>query len=165
MKDWLQGHRNIVFVAIIAIAIAGFIAGLNGSLPLMEDSAIYLNIAQSLVEGRGLINTVGPIDSSGRYYPILLPSVIAFFWHWWGRNLLLFKSVNIVFALLFIGFLFKWAEEFFNDRLLSIAVIMFMAVSWQIAMYAHAILTEIPYLFFQRPAFMHSCVTAGVRRH
>jgi len=117
----------------------------------MEDSAIYLNIAQSLVEGRGLINTVGPIDSSGRYYPILLPSVIAFFWHWWGRNLLLFKSVNIVFALLFIGFLFKWAEEFFNDRLLSIAVIMFMAVSWQIAMYAHAILTEIPYLFFQLP--------------
>jgi hypothetical protein len=147
MMDWWEKNKTAVFCFVIILAATGFSLGLNSALPLVEDSGIYINMAKSLAHGKGFIYTGAPGDMPANYYPIVFPAILAICWHWAPGNLLVLKSVNILFALLFIGFLFRWSKIFFKDRVYRAAIV-FIALSWQIAMYSRAILTEMPYIFF-----------------
>jgi len=137
---------TIVFIIFIVSGIIYF-KGLNPLLPLNEDSSIYINMAQSLSQGRGGICTTGPVATPLNYYPSFYPRLLSFFIYLFPGNYLVLKLFSICLTLALLLSLAYFYPKLFYEKSEVLLLAMF-SFNTLICMYSRAILTEIPYTLF-----------------
>ncbi|HCD39018.1 MAG TPA: hypothetical protein DEQ77_09955 [Candidatus Omnitrophica bacterium] len=141
-----MASEKVVFLMIFLSVAVLCIGGLNGYLPLQEDSCIYLSLAQSLSKGLGYTYTAGPVNAPANYYPPGYPAMISPLVSFFPRQYLASKILTVVLTLMLIGIILYSLEEMFKDTSTIFAVL--LAFNSLIIFYSRQILTEIPYLLF-----------------
>ena len=142
-----QRHKGFILGGAFVIALCVWLTGLNAVLPMNEDTSLYINMASSLSQGKGLLITNGVTNKPGNYYPFLYPAMIAPLVNHGAYNFLALKLVTIFLAILFLAaVVYACRKLYFRQFPLLVAV--FICLSSQVALYADTIQTEIPFTLF-----------------
>lgn len=138
--------KKLIIASILFLSGIIYLKGLNPVLPLNEDSAIYINMAQSLSRGEGSIITAGPVKLVN-YYPSFYPRLLSVFIYLFPGNYLVLKLFGIFLTLVLLLSLAYFYPKLFSGKseLLLLAMVCF---NTQICLYSRSILTEIPYTLF-----------------
>jgi hypothetical protein len=139
--------KHLLVLVILVLSVVIYFKGLNPVLPLNEDSAIYINMAQSLSQGRGSICTAGPVATPVNYYPSFYPRLLSGFIYYFPGNYLVLKMFGIFLTLVFLLSLVYFYPKLFCDKS-EVLLLAMVGFSTQICMYSRAILTEMSYTLF-----------------
>ncbi len=110
------------------------------------DNAVYVILAESIVQGKGYKNIYMPEEPPHTLYPpgfalLLAPFVLVF-----GTNLIVLKLLIVLTGIGALYFMFKLSELIFGAQA-KIIVLFFLTIPIFI-IYNHWLLSEMPFLFF-----------------
>ncbi|MDD5729766.1 MAG: glycosyltransferase family 39 protein [Candidatus Omnitrophica bacterium] len=144
--SWIIKHKILILAVIFSAAAVFYFAGLNGSFPVQEDSAIYITKAKNIA---GCLNhgLFGAQVALRPYYPPVYSWIIAPVVYLLPRDYFALKLLSALLALVLLFVVFLAGKKFFHKDL-AIPVLALFALSPQIAFYSRSILTEIPYTLF-----------------
>ncbi len=138
LLGWVDRHRRWVLGGVVGL----YLVGLNGSWRIGADSALYADLARSLVEGRGYQHL--GVDH-GLAYPGL-PYVLAGLFEWFGPDCWL--AVNVVMlatALAALALVYRLIR-LHADRPTAVMVVLLVGVCETMYRYAFQALTDMPFL-------------------
>lgn len=141
-------HRNFYGIAILLLGLALYhIAALSRDTVRIEDSAVYVLLAEALASGRGYTNISYVGDPSNVQYPPFFPLILTPVVYFFGRNFLLMKVVVLLFAFASLLFTYLFIERRAGEKkaLLITAV---LGISPTFFVYSHEVMSEIAYLCF-----------------
>src|SRR5262245_45024377 len=141
-------QRNIYGIAILLSGLALYhIGALSRDTVRLEDSAVYVLLAEALANGRGYTNISYVGDPSNVQYPPFFPLILTPVVYFFGRNFLLMKVVVLLFAFASLLFTYFFIERSAGEKkaLLITAV---LGISPTFFVYSHEVMSEIAYLCF-----------------
>mgnify|MGYP000105983660 CR=1 FL=1 len=117
-------------------------------LDLGGDSAQYIILAESIVEGKGYKAINYPGDPFFHYYPPVFSLLLSPIIYFWGRNFYLMHILVAFLGYLSLFFLYSIFKKYIYEKRAFLVTILF-AINWLFVLYCSKyILSEIPYLFF-----------------
>lgn len=114
------------------------------------DNAVYINLAESIVTGKGYKNIYLPNEPPHTQYPPGFPLLLSVPFIIFGKNILIFKIVVFLTGLGALLFFCLIAKELFKENFM-ILMLLYLSVPIFV-IYNHWILSEIPFLFFSLAA-------------
>jgi hypothetical protein len=145
--SWQSDHyRKFILLIVIFLGVI-YLLTLNPLLGIMGDNAKYIVLAKSIISGNGFRSLnfpdAPPETKYGFGYPVLIAPVVYFF----PDNVIALKLVTVFFAVLALLAVFQ-LFKMYTDLPGAIAVMALSGISCCVVLYAHQVMTEIPYLFF-----------------
>lgn len=140
----------------IALSVIGFLLlafmysfGLNNNIfpPDYDDSARYINLAQSIANDFRFMYSYRFASGRVNLYPLAYPAFLAPLVRFFPGTFFILKLLTVFFGLLFIVVFSYLCKKICNDALWP-AVFALTVANPLLLLYSRQILSEIPYLFF-----------------
>lgn len=142
MKAILSQKRELLLLlAIIPIAII-YMLLLNTKWNPTWDSATYIMLGKSLINGQGFKYMGVPHTKYPFMFPLMLSPIIGLF----GRNFFLMQLLIVLMALGSIGFTFWLFRRMFGPAF-GFSIMIMTAASFPMMLEATRVLSDIPYMF------------------
>jgi len=135
---WVDRHRGWIALAIVML----FVAGYNGQWRVGDDSASYVNMAQSILAGEGM---QAHEEDPHRYPGTPLLIAAAFFLAGTGAFWLA-NAFMLMLALATVALVYR-TMSLHADRPTGVLVASIFAVSAQFYVHAHELLADLPFVF------------------
>lgn len=115
---------------------------------LVEDSAQYIILAESISKGVGLRMINYPGEPLSFYFPPVLCFLISPIIYFFGRNFYLMHILIAALGFFSLYFLYQLFKRF-SDRFIATLCVLLLASNWAFITFSTGyILSDIPYLFF-----------------
>ncbi|MFC2174029.1 hypothetical protein ACFLU6_15630, partial [Acidobacteriota bacterium] len=147
----MRSSRAIWILATAFLAL--YLASINNEISPIPDSTAYLLLAESLITGQGYSSIYHVGNSPHATYPFVFPVILAPLVGLFGRILWLSKGLIALFAFASVVLCYRlFKGRVGHEKALVIAALTGLHPIF--GNYAHAILTEVPFLCFTLLFFM-----------
>ena len=153
-KTDYSGVIDYIFVPLLFLVFL-FIYGymFDHKLDINGDNYNYINYGYTILEGKGYASPYSPAFNATNWYPpgysVILSAVMAFV----GKNIVLLKWLNGLFFIASITLWYLWVIRVTQDRVMAIAVSVFLVFNTGLLRLSTIVMSEMPYLFFTLLAF------------
>ncbi len=120
---------------------------------LNGDNFEYLNLAKSIIEGKGYSFPYTPNSIPTNWFPPGYPCILALEMIVGGNNIVLFKVINGLFFLGSILLLYNIASKVITNIQLSFSICVLLFLNSGLLRFSTIIMSEMPYLFFSLLTF------------
>jgi len=140
--------RCVLIILVIAAVL--YVAGLNSHWRFQRDSALYMDLARSMLEGRGYTHDYAPCTKYTPGFPIMLAVTGAVFGmpETLSDSFLAFNVLGVVLGLGCIGLSYLVFRELSISRAVLVAAFVLLAFSRTLYYYSAHIMTDVPFTFF-----------------
>jgi len=134
----------------LVIATALYVAGLNSHWRFQRDSAVYMDLARSMLEGRGYVYNYQPHTMYTPGFPAMLalPGAVFGMPETLSDSFLAFNLLVTVLGLGSIALFYLLLRELALPRPVMIAAFLFFVFSRTLYYYSAHLMTDVPFTFF-----------------